>query len=116
MKTFSLTTTACGSWATCEARDMKRMLAIGSLVIVMGVSLAAIAGNDATYAGLGLLTEALDIVKKQYVDDMPTDKLVQDAIAGTLSDLDPESVFVDAQHVQEWQQRGPAGIGLARTR
>ena len=98
---------------------MKKMLAIGSLVVVMGISLAAVAasvGTDATYAGLGLLTEALDIVKRQYVDDVPTDKLMQDAIAGTLSDLDPDSVFVDAQHAQDWKRVGPAGIGLALTR
>ena len=55
---------------------MKKAFVIGSLLVVLMLSLGGSVAskstdNSPTYEQLRLFTEVLDIVQKQYVDDVP---------------------------------------------
>lgn len=76
-----------------------RNLTIVSIValLLLGFSFssyrsATAAGND--YESLELFTDVLAIVKKSYVEEVDTKKLVYGAINGMLSALDPHSSFM----------------------
>ena len=73
---------------------MKKAFVIGSLLVVLTLSLGgavASKGTDtgATYEQLRLFTEVLSIVQSQYVDEVAAKELIYSAIKGTLRGLDP---------------------------
>jgi carboxyl-terminal processing protease len=64
---------------------------------------------------LGDLTEALDVVEKNYVDKVGSDKLVYSAIKGMLRTLDPHSSFFDPKEfarLREEQRSKYYGLGI----
>jgi carboxyl-terminal processing protease len=64
---------------------------------------------------LGDLTEALDVVQKNYVDNVGPDKLVYSAIKGMLRALDPHSSFFDPKdfaRLREDQHSKYFGLGI----
>jgi len=56
-------------------------------------------GKDYEY--IGLLTDVMMIVKKNYVEDVDTKKLIYGAINGMLSALDPHSSFMTPETFRE---------------
>ncbi|MBB6093069.1 carboxyl-terminal processing protease [Povalibacter uvarum] len=48
-----------------------------------------------------LLAEVLELVRKDYVDDISDQALIEAAIRGLVSDLDPHSSFLDPQELDE---------------
>jgi len=71
-----------------------------------------------TYKGLKTFSEVLDIVEKNYVEPVETDKLLQGAINGMIKSLDPHSVFMTADMYKELEEdtRGSfGGIGVEIT-
>jgi carboxyl-terminal processing protease len=48
-----------------------------------------------------LLTEVLEHVRTEYVDNIPDQKLVESAIRGLIADLDPHSAFLDPEEFDE---------------
>ncbi len=100
-------------------------LKIGAVVILLlAVGLAvydrspvgdAQAFNDRTYDQIRLFSEALSIVKKNYVEEPETPNLVRGAIEGMLQSLDPHSSFMDPDMYKEMQidtQGEFQGIGI----
>ena len=95
-------------------------------VAILAVVLSAIAGGA---LGSGLLarqdevtqqyrifTSALDAISKEYVDDLPPDRLVYGAIDGMLKQLDPHSSFFDPRsyrQLRERQQGSYYGLGIS---
>ncbi len=85
----------------------RKMLAIATVVTVVvvffGVGIqrrcAAQGGND--YESIELFTDVLSIVKKSYVEDVDTKKLIYGAINGMLSSLDPHSSFMPPDTYKE---------------
>ncbi|HWI40146.1 MAG TPA: S41 family peptidase [Verrucomicrobiae bacterium] len=57
------------------------------------------AGND--YESIELFTDVLAIVKKSYVEEVDTKKLIQGAINGMLASLDPHSSFMPPDMFKE---------------
>jgi carboxyl-terminal processing protease len=94
-------------------------------VAILAVVLSAIAGGA---LGSGLLarqdevaqqyrifTSALDAIAKEYVDELPPDRLVYGAIDGMLKQLDPHSSFFDPRsyrQLRERQQGSYFGLGI----
>ena len=73
-----------------------------TLVIAFGVQRRCAAqggGND--YQSIELFTDVLSIVKKSYVEEVDTKKLVYGAINGMLSSLDPHSSFMPPDTYKE---------------
>ncbi|PYM17201.1 MAG: peptidase S41 [Candidatus Rokuibacteriota bacterium] len=95
---------------------MKKALVIGSLLVVLTLSLGGsaaskAAGNGATYEQLRLFTEVLSIVQNQYVDEVPSKDLIYSAIKGTLRGLDPHSAFLDPDSYKEMQVETSGSFG-----
>ncbi|WP_243371213.1 S41 family peptidase [Geotalea sp. SG265] len=85
----------------------RKMLAIATvatvLVVFFGMGIqrrcAAQGGND--YESIELFTDVLSIVKKSYVEEVDTKKLIYGAINGMLSSLDPHSSFMPPDTYKE---------------
>lgn len=60
---------------------------------------SAASGND--YESIELFTDVLAIVKKSYVEEVDTKKLIYGAINGMLSSLDPHSSFMPPETYKE---------------
>ena len=70
-----------------------------SLVSVTAYRSATAAGND--YESIELFTDVLAIVKKSYVEEVDTKKLIYGAINGMLAALDPHSSFMPPDTYKE---------------
>ena len=95
---------------------MKKAFVIGSVLVVLTLSLGgtvASKGTDsgATYEQLRLFTEVLSIVQTQYVDEVPPKDLIYNAIKGTLRGLDPHSSFLDPESYKEMQVETSGSFG-----
>jgi carboxyl-terminal processing protease len=74
--------------------------------------------DRSTYKGLKTLNDVLDMVEKNYVEPVSTDKLLQGAINGMIKSLDPHSTFmtVDMYKELEVETRGSfGGVGIEIT-
>ena len=73
------------------------VFAVGGLVVQKRC--AAEGGND--YESIELFTDVLAIVKKSYVEEVDTKKLIYGAINGMLASLDPHSSFMPPDMYKE---------------
>ncbi len=68
-----------------------------------------------TYEGLKIFSDVIDLVEKTYVDDVEPKKLIEDAIQGMVSSLDPHSSLLTPEAFKELQidtQGEFTGIGI----
>ncbi len=73
---------------------------------------AVIKRSDAEiYELLNLLGDAFERVRSGYVDEVDEQKLVETAISGMLSALDPHSSYLDSKTFQEMQVRNKGEFG-----
>jgi carboxyl-terminal processing protease len=70
---------------------------------------ATAAGND--YESIELFTDVLAIVKKSYVEDVDTKKLIYGAINGMLASLDPHSSFMTPETYKEMKIETKGAFG-----
>lgn len=86
-----------------KIRKLALWLTVGvALVIVVGVGAqrhCAAEGND--YESIELFTDVLALVKKSYVEEVDTKKLIYGAINGMLASLDPHSSFMTPESYKE---------------
>lgn len=80
------------------------VIAVTTLVIFIAIgsqrrSSAEAKGND--YESIELFTDVMAIVKKSYVEEVDTKKLVYGAINGMLASLDPHSSFMTPETYKE---------------
>ncbi len=64
---------------------------------------------------LHAFTQTLDVVRSQYVDPVPVDKLLQSALRGMVDGLEPHSHYLDKEEYREWNVNASGkygGIGL----
>ncbi|CAN2039505.1 Carboxy-terminal-processing protease [Candidatus Magnetomoraceae bacterium gMMP-15] len=76
------------------------------------------AENNETYKGLKLFSDVIDLVEKNYVDEVDTEKLIHSAIQGMVRSLDPHSAFMPPEAFEELQidTHGEfGGIGIVIT-
>lgn len=71
------------------------------LVIVALNTINAIAKDESTYKGLSDFTRVLDLVERNYVEDVDSEKLTTGAIEGMLKTLDPYSVYLTPERYKE---------------
>ena len=73
------------------------------------------ANSEETYEGLKLFSDVIEIVEKNYVDPVDSKKLIEDAIQGMVSSLDPHSALLTPDAFKELQidtQGEFTGIGI----
>ena len=94
-------------------------VALGALVITglgeLPLGSRAEASNSETYRRLQLFGDIFDKIRTDYVDKTDEAKLIEAAINGMVSSLDPHSSFLDQKSNQEMQQqtRGEfGGLGI----
>ncbi len=90
-----------------------------ALVVVIGVGpLAAEEPTKETYRQLKLFGDVLERVRADYVDDVTDEELIEAAIRGLLTDLDPHSSYLDREELESMQEqtRGEfGGLGIQVT-
>lgn len=99
MKRFSLTT----------------VIIVGVIALLLGTVLSSVISSDNIYVQLEKFKDVLSLTQKYYVDDVDTQKLVESAINGLLTTLDPHSVYIPPSQlprVTEEFQGSFEGIGI----
>ncbi|MCM2357489.1 MAG: S41 family peptidase [Geobacteraceae bacterium] len=98
------------------------LLVVGVSALIAGIGIgslrlsAAQGGND--YEFIELFTDVFSIVKKSYVEEVDTKKLVYGAINGMLASLDPHSSFMapDTYKEMKIETKGAfGGVGIEIT-
>src|SRR5450631_1151654 len=77
---------------------------ISALVIFIGISSqrrCSAEGKGSDYESIELFTDVMAIIKKSYVEEVDTKKLVYGAINGMLASLDPHSSFMTPETYKE---------------
>jgi carboxyl-terminal processing protease len=67
--------------------------------------------SNKTYERLKVFTDVLDIIKRDYVDDIKTEDLITGAIEGMLNSLDPYSGYLSADMYRELQVETKGSFG-----
>ena len=92
--------------------------AVSATVIWHAFNAATAASNRDAYQQLDLFGEVFDRVRADYVERPNDEKLIEGAISGMLSSLDPHSSYMNAKNFQEMQietQGKFGGIGIEVT-
>ena len=99
-----------------------RFFPVAILAVVLSATAGGVLGSsllarqDEVQQQYRIFTSALDAISKEYVDDLPADRLVYGAIDGMLKQLDPHSSFSDPRsyrQLRERQQGSYYGLGIS---
>ena len=94
------------------------VLAAGSTMVSLARSQSASAANSEIYRQLDLFGEVLERVRSDYVEKPDDAKLIEAAINGMLTALDPHSAYLNPKHFRDMQvqTRGEfGGLGIEVT-
>ena len=94
------------------------VLAAGSTMVNLARSQSASAANSEIYRQLDLFGEVLERVRADYVEKPEDPKLIESAINGMLTALDPHSAYLNPKHFRDMQvqTRGEfGGLGIEVT-
>lgn len=87
-----------------------RATVVATALFATGLLCGAVAGRAAVaraqdpYLHLDLFARVLTTVRQDYVEEIPTDRLVEAAIEGMLTELDDQSQWLDAEQVEELRE------------
>jgi len=94
------------------------VLAAGSTMVSLARSQSASAANSEIYKQLDLFGEVLERVRADYVEEPEDSELIESAINGMLTALDPHSAYLNPKHFRDMQvkTRGEfGGLGIEVT-
>jgi len=101
---------------------MKLIMAVAAAIMLVtfatGFYRDLSAGSEETYKGLKLFSDVIELVEKNYVDEVDSKELIEKAIQGMVQSLDPHSQFLPPEAFQELQvdTKGEfGGIGIVIT-
>lgn len=90
------------------------MAVVVALVVFIGISTQKrcdAKGGSKEYEYIGLLTDVMTIVKKSYVEEVDSKKLMYGAINGMLTALDPHSSFMTPETFKELKVETKGAFG-----
>ena len=94
------------------------MIIVLVIGIIIGANLNSLFSSDDIYVQIMKLNDVLNLTRKNYVDKIDTQTLVEAAIQGMLEVLDPHSVYIPAKAMERVNEdiRGSfEGIGIEFT-
>src|SRR3954447_7153551 len=109
---------------------MKRFALVAATAAIAGLAFLSVPGNTQTagsppaksnsdtYRQLNLFAEVFERVRSDYVEEVSDETLVETAINGMLSSLDPHSSYLNAKNYKDMQvqTRGEfGGLGIEVT-
>ncbi len=80
---------------------MKRLFIIMLPLFLVVSTLNTLAQDESAYKGLSDFTRVLDLIERNYVEEVHPEKLTTGAIEGMLKTLDPYSVYLTPERYQE---------------
>lgn len=89
------------------------VLAVG---VLLGMEIGTVISGDDTFDSLKKLENAFLVINERYVQDVDSSVLTESAIKGMLRDLDPHSVYIDADQMEKVREDFNAsfeGIGIS---
>lgn len=90
-----------------KTRHLKMWVAmvLASVVLILGHGFYRdlSANNEETYKGLKLFSDVIELVQKNYVDEVDTQKMIEAAIQGMVRSLDPHSALLPPDALKELQ-------------
>jgi carboxyl-terminal processing protease len=98
-----------------------RFFPVATLAVVLSALAGGLLGSglmarqDEVSQQYKIFTSALSAIEREYVDELPSDRLVYGAIDGMLKTLDPHSSFFDPRsyrQLRERQQGSYYGLGI----
>ncbi|MBU2489184.1 MAG: S41 family peptidase [Proteobacteria bacterium] len=98
-----------------RAAFMALVAALFAATFLLGSQKPSMAESKQTYEGLKLFSEVIEMVEKNYVDDVDAQKLIEGALQGMMQSLDPHSSFLPPEAFKELQidTRGEfGGLGI----
>lgn len=84
---------------------------LGKSILLLLLTSLCLADDDALYRELDLLTDVLVTVERDYVHPVESKKLIEGALKGLLSNLDPHSGYLDSEHFREMQVQTKGEFG-----
>ena len=87
-----------------------------SVSLVLGMKLGSVISSQDAADALKKLEKAFLLVNQRYVEEVDANKLAESAIRGMLEDLDPHSIYIDADHLGGVSENFDAefeGIGIS---
>ncbi len=86
-------------------KNLKLWLVIGITVIISTIGTGFYhklsADNAETYKGLKVFSDVIELIQKNYVDPVDTQELIEKAIQGMVSSLDPHSALLPPDDFEE---------------
>jgi carboxyl-terminal processing protease len=92
------------------------VLAVALSAFAGGVYGRVMAGQDEVTQHYRVFTAALEAIDREYVEEVPTDRLVYGGIEGMLKTLDPHSSFLDPRQYADMRQKQEGryyGLGIS---
>ncbi len=86
-------------------------IGIGVISFNTSPSISNTAKNDETYRQLTLFGDAFELIREEYVEEVDDKTLIETAINGMLSNLDPHSSFLPAEAFKKTQERTKGEFG-----
>ena len=102
-----------------KKRQLRLWLAVALSVVFWTVGTGSnrqlAAENEETYQGLKLFTDVIELVQKNYVDEVDSKELIEKAVQGMMRSLDPHSALLPPEAFEDLSidTRGEfTGIGI----
>jgi carboxyl-terminal processing protease len=100
----------------------RRFLSVAVLAILLSALVGGFVGSsaqatqDQVSQQYRVFTAALAAIEREYVESVPSDRLIYDAVGGMLQTLDPHSSFFDPKQYAQMRERQEGkyyGVGLS---
>ncbi|MEW6144901.1 MAG: S41 family peptidase [Thermodesulfobacteriota bacterium] len=80
---------------------MRRIYTLAVILALTLLNYVPAIADDSTYEGLSNFTRVLDLVERNYVEEVDPEKLTNGAIEGMLKTLDPYSTYLSPERYRE---------------
>ena len=90
---------------------MKHYLIISVFIFTLNISNSISASNQDLYKKLDIFGDVFDLIKKNYVEEIDDEKVIEYAINGMLQSLDPHSGYMNSEIYVEMKEETKGEFG-----